>query len=127
LRLAEAQAKHTPVYAYLFDWKSPAAGGRVGAGHFVDVPFVFGTYTEPGVARLELDQPGSSDLAAAMQDAWARFARFGSPATPLLPEWLPYEPSLRWTMRLGALSATVNGPAEAERAVWEHGPALPAV
>lgn len=122
-RLAEAQGTHTPVFMYLLDWKSPALAGRLGASHVIDVPLLFGTVRHPDVAGLELDQPGADDLSAAMQDAWTRFARFGSPATPLLPEWLPYEPGQRWTMQLGAASATVNGPAEAERSAWER--ALP--
>lgn len=120
IRLAEAHGAHTTVFMYLLDWKSQALGGRLGASHVVDVPVLFGSFRHPDVAGLELDQPGVDDLSHAMQDAWTRFARFGSPATPHLPEWLPYDPGLRWTMQLGAASATVNAPADIERMAWDR-------
>ena len=91
MRLAERHSTHTPeTYAYLFTWKSPGWNGRLGAGHEVQVPFVFGT----------LDAPDSRDLVPAgspvgalpelMQDAWVAFARTGSPRTRDLPDWEPY-------------------------------------
>jgi len=124
VRLAEAQGTHSPVFMYLLNWKSAALDGRLGAGHSIDVPLLFGTFRHADVAGMELERTGADELSTSMQDAWSRFARFGSPATPLLPEWLPYDASQRWTMVLGEASATVNGPADGERAAWDRVPSL---
>jgi para-nitrobenzyl esterase len=98
MRLAERHSTLTPeTYAYLFTWKSPGWDGRLGAGHEIQVPFVFGT----------LDAPDSRDLVPAgtpvgalpelMQDAWVAFARTGSPRTRDLPGWEPYTAARRTT------------------------------
>ena len=43
IRLAERKFTQgqAPVYMYLFAWRSPAHGGRMGAPHTVEIPFVF--------------------------------------------------------------------------------------
>src|SRR5262249_56209679 len=42
IQLAEAQsALGAPVHMYRFDWKSPAFGGRLGAAHALELPFVW--------------------------------------------------------------------------------------
>jgi para-nitrobenzyl esterase len=120
MRLAERHSTHTPeTYAYLFTWKSPGWDGRLGAGHEVQVPFVFGT----------LDAPDSRDLVPAgtpvgalpelMQDAWVAFARTGSPRTRDLPGWEPYTAARRTTMLLGTTTGSVDAPNEAERRFWD--------
>lgn len=120
LRLAEMQAKHTPGYTYIFDWPSPAQGGAPGATHLLEVPFVFGTYAHPHLRDFCGSDAAAEELSNTMQEAWVRFARFGSPSTPTLPEWPAYEPGQRWTMRLGAASSTEEHPREDERAFWDH-------
>ena len=43
LRLVEAQARHqSNVFSYLFTYKTPAMGGKLGACHGLEIPFVFG-------------------------------------------------------------------------------------
>jgi carboxylesterase type B len=47
MRLAELHAQRTTdTYAYLFTWRSPPWEGRLGAGHGVELPFVFGVNGE---------------------------------------------------------------------------------
>ncbi|MGW2217776.1 carboxylesterase/lipase family protein, partial [Nonomuraea sp. NPDC001684] len=75
-----------PAYGYEFRWESPvespAGGGRVGAVHNLDLPFVFDVLDAPGVARTA--GPGAPQaLADAMHAAWVRFARTGDPGWPL--------------------------------------------
>ncbi|MFI6482544.1 carboxylesterase/lipase family protein [Nonomuraea sp. NPDC050663] len=75
-----------PAYAYEFDWpspvESPVGGGRVGAVHNLDLPFVFDLLDAPGVERTAgPDAPQS--LADAMHAAWVRFVRTGDPGWPL--------------------------------------------
>ena len=82
MRLAELHAAHTPAtYTYLFTWKSPGWDGKLGAGHEVNTPFVFGTLDAPD--SLDLVPAGSpvGELPTQMQDAWIAFARTGSPRT----------------------------------------------
>jgi para-nitrobenzyl esterase len=119
LRLAEIQSVHTSVFAYQFDWPSPAGGGVLRAAHVMEVPFVFGTYAHPTVRAFSGDGPEVEALSTVVQDAWVRFARFGSPITPDLPEWPPYDAGTRFTMVLGEPCRAVAAPAEAERAFWE--------
>lgn len=82
---AEAAA---PTYTYEFRWESPvvspAGGGRVGAVHNLDLPFVFDVLDAPGVARTAgPDAPQA--LADAMHGTWVRFVRDG---------WLPAEATI---------------------------------
>jgi para-nitrobenzyl esterase len=51
IRLAEAQSAHRPedTRMYLFAWKTPVLGGRLGAPHAVEIPFVFGNLNARGV------------------------------------------------------------------------------
>jgi para-nitrobenzyl esterase len=119
MRLAEAHAAHTPdTYAYLFTWKSPGWGGRLGSGHVVEVPFVFGTLDAPDSQDLVPDGSPVGTLPTRMQDAWIAFARRGTPQTTDIPAWEPYTASRRATMLLGDTSALVDAPYETERRFW---------
>jgi len=76
-------------FAYSFTWRSPAIGGRLGAAHAVDLPFVFDTLDTPGVsgaddALLGVDG-GPAELAARMHAAWVRFVAEGDPGWSVFP------------------------------------------
>src|SRR6185295_17197784 len=78
IRLLErkhAQAK-APVYAYLFNWTSPALDGRLRAPHTVEIPFVFDNTDVPSVMTRS---PDAKALAAKASGAWIAFARTGDP------------------------------------------------
>ena len=118
-RLAELHAAHTPqTYAYLFTWQSPAWDGKLGAGHVVEVPFVFGTLDAPDAQDLVPAGSPVGRLSEQMQDAWIAFARTGSPRTSELSGWEPYTPERRSTMLLGTTCGPVDAPYEAERRFW---------
>ena len=56
VRLADAHATtaRASTYMYEFAWRSPQSGGRLGAAHGVEIPFVFDTLglgTEPLLGR----------------------------------------------------------------------------
>src|SRR4029450_3222231 len=56
VRLADAHASNAraATYMYEFAWRSPQMGGRLGAAHGVEIPFVFDTLglgTEPMLGR----------------------------------------------------------------------------
>ena len=121
MQLAELQALHQPATrAYLFDWRSPAFGGSLGACHALEVPFVFGALDQPGVAALVGDGAGAAPLSATIQAAWLAFAHGEEPAAPGLPEWPVYEAGQRATLRLGREVSVVPAPAERERSFWDE-------
>ena len=118
IRLSEAQQKAGgSVWMYLFDWATPAMGGRFGSCHALEIPFVFDNLHQPGASLFVGDQP-PADLAKTMNASWARFARTGSPEGPLSP-WPAYEPGPRSTMVLGAANGLREDPMGEERALWE--------
>jgi para-nitrobenzyl esterase len=114
IALCDAQAAHARVHAYLFDWPSPALDGRIGSGHLLEVPFVFGTHRDPTcVSYTGADRhPGADELSSFIQTAWAGFATRGDPG------WPAYEPTERLTQRLGCVRRVEPDPCGAERRAW---------
>jgi len=120
LQMCEAAAANgDAVYDYLFTWESPAMGGLLGSCHALEIPFVFGTLTTPGVDRFTGEGPEAIALSEKMQDAWLAFARTGDPSTDALGPWPRYDAERRATMLLGAETAVADAPYEPERAYWE--------
>ena len=113
VRLADAHASNARAgtYMYEFAWRSPQMGGRLGAAHSVEIPFVFDTLglgTEPMLGR----NPPQS-LADAMHRAWVTFAVRGDCG------WPKYDPIRRATMRFDTTSEVVNDPLALELALWK--------
>lgn len=119
IRLLErkhAQGK-APVYAYLFNWKSPALEGRLRAPHTVEIPFVFDNTDVPTVMTRS---PDAKALAVKTSSAWIAFARSGNPNHAGLPHWPAYTTSARATMTFDNTCAVVNDPGSAERQFWSE-------
>lgn len=78
--------RKTPIYMYMFTWKSPVNQGSV---HGHELKFCFNTLNHAG---NELPHPTADDQALAdkMSEAWAAFAHTGDPNTEHLPKWEPY-------------------------------------
>ncbi len=119
LRLADAHAKGVgSTFMYEFDWQPPELGGRFGAAHSMEIPFVFdaldktipfmGTF----IGTLLGDHP-PQPLADEMHRAWIAFATNGYPG------WPKYELPRRATMRFGVPSRVADDPRAAERELWE--------
>jgi para-nitrobenzyl esterase len=90
-RLAEAHARVSGgrTHVYSFAHRSTALGGRLGATHTVELPFVFDLADEPwlhGDTGLLGPAPAPAGLAARVHGAWVAFARTGDPG------WAPYHP-----------------------------------
>ncbi len=107
--LAEHQGRHARTWLYRFSWPTPVAGGRLGACHAVDVPFVFGTLAE---SRPLVGEAPPTALASTVLGAWARFARTGDPG------WPAYSPPERAVMDFNVESSVVHDPAAARRQAW---------
>lgn len=117
LRLLERQRPHEArVFNYLFDWPSPAVGGRLGSPHAVELAYVFGTYSKPGAKKFYGEGEGAAALATMTMDAWTRFAHGGDPG------WPAYETGQRTTALLGASRRILAKPLEAERRAWDRVP-----
>ena len=115
LHLIEAQCKSgQPAYNYLFNWKSPALRGRLGACHTLEIGFVFGNYEKSFCGT----GPEADALSRKIQDAWAAFAYTGDPSCKSLGAWKPYGDS-RTTMILGKECRLENAPYEEERSIWD--------
>jgi para-nitrobenzyl esterase len=65
-------------YFYEFAWRSPA----IGAGHGLEIPFVFDTLGAQGADLAMGAEPAPQDLADLMHAAWVRFAGTGDPGWP---------------------------------------------
>jgi para-nitrobenzyl esterase len=119
IRLAEAQsALGAPVYMYRFDWKSPAFGGRLGAAHALELPFVWNRLDLPLGILLGPDIAPLQPLATAMHGAWCQFIRTGDPNGGGLPGWPRYDAERRATLLIDRESHVADDPAGAARAAW---------
>ena len=113
VRLADAHASaaRASTYMYEFAWRSPQCGGRLGAAHSVEIPFVFDTLglgTEPLLGR---DPPQS--IADVMHRAWVAFASNGDCG------WPKYNVARRPTMHFDTKSEIVDDPLAANLALWK--------
>ena len=112
IELAEQQTRHGSAHVYLFDWESPLFDGLVGAGHVLELPFVFGTYAHPTCAGYVGPDPAAAALSERMQDAWVRFASSGDPG------WPAYDLERRATQRFGVSCPVENDPYGDELRAW---------
>ena len=109
LRLAEAgTSAGRRAYVYQFDW--PAADPALKACHCLELPFLFGDLTAWGDSPMVagIDPAHFDALSKMIRGAWIAFAREGTPASPSLPRWPPYEPGRRLTMRYARVSGPVG-------------------
>ena len=112
VRLADAHAMtaRASTYMYEFAWRSPQFGGRLGAAHAVEIPFVFDTLglgTEP---LLGPDPPQL--LATAMHAAWVAFAATGDCG------WPKFDLDRRPTMHFDTASEVMDDPLALKLALW---------
>jgi len=118
IHLAEAQHKRgQPAYNYLFTWKSPLFGGRLGACHALDEGFVFGHL----VKDFNGSGPAVDTLAGNVQDAWLAFAHTGDPSCESIGKWPTYG-DRRETMMLGEKCIVEEAPYDDERCAWDSVP-----
>ncbi len=121
LQLAAAHvARGSRAFVYLFDWESPAFGGILGSCHALELPFVFGTVSDPAVQVFSGDGPAVEKLSNQMQRAWLAFAAVGDPSHDGIGLWRRWEPADRATMIFGADTRLETAPQDQELAVLER-------
>lgn len=105
---------------FQFDWRTPIDGGRWGAHHGLDVPFIFDTVSlVPEKVGTGAD---AARLAAQMSAMCLAFARTGRPDTPELPAWPVYDVARRATMVFAALPRVVDDLRGDERRLFAQVP-----
>jgi para-nitrobenzyl esterase len=102
-------------YLYQFDFPSPAAGGKYGAVHGIDVSLAFNN----GRGALAGDTEESRALAARFAAAWVAFAKTGDPNTPAMPRWEPFNAQTRPTMVFDHEISLQNDPLRELRTLWD--------
>ncbi len=102
-------------YVYLFTWESPMDGGRIKAGHSVEVALVFdNVHRDASAQRDEKVQL----VADTMSDSWLAFARSGDPNHVGMPTWPIYDTGRRPTMIFDHQSRVEDDPLGEERMAW---------
>jgi para-nitrobenzyl esterase len=117
IEIAERKAAQNaaPAYLYWFKKPSPRFGGKYGAMHGIDIPYVFDNVD---LAKSLLGEDSSRyALAQACSAAWIAFARTGNPTAPELPAWRPYTAGDRATMLLDDVCTLAVDPDPAVRTV----------
>ena len=116
--LAERKAAGgtAPVYMYLFTYESDFLGGLFKASHAMEIPFVFDNTDDVPMTGERLDK---HELAVALSETWAAFARSGDPNHPGIPKWEPYTTDNRATMLFDVPSRVEIDPAREELDAWE--------
>ena len=117
-RLLDARASSSGAsYAYLFDWRSPVEGGRLGACHALEVPFVFRQLHRIEAISLVGENP-PEELSESMSAAWVRFADSGRPGSARMPDWPEYRQGTRATMILDVRAEVHSDPRGPLRRLW---------
>ena len=115
VRLAEARAAHTDkTWMYLFNWKSRAFEGRLGATHALEIPFAFDNLDQAGVDAFIGPGDAPQHVATTMHNAWIEFIHGRDPG------WLTYNLEQRPTMIFDDESSLVHDPHAEERLAWEN-------
>jgi para-nitrobenzyl esterase len=116
LRLADAHP--AAAYVYRFDWRSPSFGGRLGAAHALELPFVWNRLDTQFARALIGGGEGVQALATAIHDTWAAFIKTGDPNGGGLPHWTRYNTATRPTMLLDVESHMADDPGGDTRTLW---------
>lgn len=113
IRLAEAQARHAPVWRYRFDSAAPGITRKLAGGHGMDQAAVWSAH--------RFGDPTDAPTVAAngLHQAVAAFTRGDSRAITGLPKWPRYTPARRETMILDDRPHIEPDPRSAERLAWQ--------
>jgi para-nitrobenzyl esterase len=115
IRVAEARigagTGGADTWMYRFDHGSPSFGGRLGAAHAVEIPYVFDLVDDESTRALIGDAPPQV-VANTAHRAWVRFIADGDPG------WPRYSLADRPTGLIDTGLTVVNDPDGAEREIW---------
>jgi para-nitrobenzyl esterase len=112
----KAAQQRAPVYMYKLAWGSPVIGGKLRAGHGVDMPLFFDNVETSRPLVGPGDEPVM--LAKSMSRAIAAFARSGNPDVEGHPHWPSYDAARRQTMIFDTTLRVESDPGRAKRELW---------
>lgn len=119
-RFVEEQSNFQPkTYLYKFNWKSPAYGGNFGAGHVLELAFVWGFMGEVERGIFPKRTEETTILSNQMIDCWINFTRSGNPNHEGCPKWPTYSKQNRATMIFDKISKVVVDPKPDTRIIWD--------
>jgi len=119
VRLAEAQSRYNPAtYFCRLSWRSPVFDGRVGAGHAIDLPFMWDNLENKQAAALVGSNP-PVHIAEEMHRSWVSFISSGNPNNPKVPAWPSYNTESKAIMDFGDSPRVLNAPEFNEVALWD--------
>lgn len=108
-----AESNRAPTWVYRFDWRTPAAGGLLGAAHALELPFVWRQLDAAAAAFLI---GGAHATAAPLGDrihaTWVQFIQTGA------CDWPRYDAATRTTKLFDTEDRIVDDPNGATRAAW---------
>ncbi len=120
IQLAKAQCEYQPnTYMYLFAWKSPMEGGKYGAVHALELPFVFGLLGNQDIGFFPRKTDETQNLSEKMMDAWISFAHNGNPNHNNIPELPSYDKEKRSTIIFDKEITIEEDPYSNERMAWD--------
>jgi len=119
-RRAAQPSGSAPTYVFQFDWATPIDGGKWGAHHGLDVPFIFDNVAiTPQIVGTGRDALALADL---MSSAWIAFAQSGNPNVKGMPSWPAFDLERRGTMIFDRETRLVNDPRGRERRLFGQVP-----
>lgn len=119
IKFAEAQSNYQKnTYMYLFSWQSTFQEGKFGAGHGLDIPFVFNTFPKQDTWFFPKRSEETELLSAKIMDAWTSFARTGNPNHSGIPKWPQYDIKKRATLVFDKEIKIWDDPLKKEREMW---------
>ena len=114
LHLAQAHAAGGG-RTYLYEITYPAPAGEYGACHAIDVPLVFGVYSDLAEMLFGPEPPASAvTLGNLMRSQWAAFANQGDPG------WPQYTPGSRLTRIFDDPPDVTRYPEQASLHLWDQ-------
>ena len=106
-----------PAWMYLWEWATPAFGGKLGAVHGHDVDASFNLYRN-GICGT--GEPIGRQMAKRLASTFVAFAKTGNPDNDQIPHWPSYDARTRATMIFDSNTRVVDDPRSAIRQYWSQ-------
>ena len=119
MRYIDEQSFHQKdIYHYMFNWKSPAFGGALGACHALEIPFVWGSMIDVEMGFFPKRDEETDVLSKKIMDCWINFAKTGDPNHNNIPNWPKYDINRRSTMIFDKDLVVIDDPKGETRKIW---------
>jgi para-nitrobenzyl esterase len=119
-RRAAQPAGAAATYSYQLEWGSPVDGGKWGAHHALDIPFLFDNVAISN--NMTGNSPDAHWMATQISEAYIAFAKTGDPNVGMLPHWPAYDLKSRATMAFNVVSRVIVDPRGEERKLFSKVP-----